>query len=83
MKHKQKRKGTIPYDNIDALQRVISGELRTTINAHGSIGSEQIGSATKRVAGQVAANFRFDKRVSRNAPRRPKAEAPKTLALTS
>ncbi len=37
------------------LMRMISGQLRTTIKAHGPITMEQIGSASKRIATQLLA----------------------------
>lgn len=37
------------------LERQVIGALRSTIEAHGPITKEQIGSAAKRIAGQLTA----------------------------
>lgn len=35
------------------LTRIVAGALRSAMNDHGPIGEEQMGSAAKRVAGQL------------------------------
>lgn len=44
----------------ERLERIVSGELRNTIKAHGPISDQWIGSATKRIVHQLCAYLTTD-----------------------
>lgn len=66
-------------EDLQALQRMVSGALRDTMNAHGPVGPPDIGSATKRIVGTIAGNFCFRRLEPTHQP--PKAK--RRLALST
>jgi len=53
--------GDLEKDRV-ALQRTITGALKDTINSHGVIDSDLIGSATKRIFGAISGNFEWSRK---------------------